>query len=283
MKNSSNIFFVSSVIILGLLSSGTRGCQEDYDLASYADSTPTPSPTPTTSPTPTPTPTPTPSPTTSAAVGNLNDLFRDAFVENTELPSQQPLGKMRYPFYDADREDNLSWASQWKNAVRESEDSAELIDSDRDGFLDWFEKKTNTDPMNAASTPIVRAYSLVECLAGRDNDGDGIPNDVERTLGLDLNNADSDEDGSKDGAEVISGSDPKKYGFVGPDADGDGLNDAYETTVGLNPQNFDTDGDGLRDDDEVALGANPFNIDTDSDGISDGREISLGGCPTVTD
>jgi hypothetical protein len=190
---------------------------------------------------------------------------------------------MRSPISGLNQDADLNWASQWKEQVRNSNDAAELVDTDQDGFLDWYEINNKSDPDDSKSSPAIKLGSLTKKLLGTDNDADGLPNRLEERLGTDIDNADSDEDGTKDGAEVISGANPTVYGFFGPDSDGDGLSDAYETNEGLNPQSFDTDGDGLRDDDEIALAANPFSIDTDSDGITDGRELMLGGHPSITD
>jgi len=99
-----------------------------------------------------------------------------------------------------------------------------------------------------------------------DNDGDGIPNDVE--------------------ARVV-GTDPCNI-----DTDGDGLSDGDEVDIhGTDPLNADTDGDGLSDGDEVDIhGTDPLNADTDADGVPDGAdacplegppgtgEINVGGC-----
>ncbi len=61
-----------------------------------------------------------------------------------------------------------------------------------------------------------------------DNDGDGLLNTLEDTVGLDSGDADYDDDGILDGAE---------------DADHDGVVDGTET----DPGNLDSDGDGIQD------------------------------------
>lgn len=67
-----------------------------------------------------------------------------------------------------------------------------------------------------------------------DTDGDKLTNQQELLLGLDPNNADTDNDGIPDGKEVGDVNNPK-------DSDGDGKIDAKE------PDNFDTDGDKIND------------------------------------
>ncbi|MBI1928046.1 Ig-like domain-containing protein [Candidatus Poribacteria bacterium] len=104
-----------------------------------------------------------------------------------------------------------------------------------------------------------------------DLDGDGVPDLVEVSLGLNPDNPDTDGDGLLDGEE---------------DNDNDGLSNAVEVLLGTDPTNPDTDGDGIRDGDEdndadglrdgqeVVLGTDPFNYDTDSDGFGDGEEVA---------
>lgn len=109
--------------------------------------------------------------------------------------------------------------------------------------------------------------------AGVDTDGDGVPDVVERVLGL--NPADP-SDGQRD-------------------LDGDGLGTAAELSLGLNPRNPDTDGNGIndRDDDadhdglsngaELARGTDPHRPDTDGDGWTDEAEVTAGSDPLKAD
>ena len=76
-----------------------------------------------------------------------------------------------------------------------------------------------------------------------DPDGDGLTNEVETTIGTDVNNPDTDGDGIDDGDE---------------DADGDGLTNIEEVLLGTDPTNPDTDGDGYSDGEEVANGSDPL-------------------------
>ncbi len=150
-----------------------------------------------------------------------------------------------------------------------------------------------------------------------DEDGDGISNPDEATIGTDPTNPDTDGDGINDGVEVTNGSnplDPCDPNATLPgcftDTDGDGLSDSYEGSIGTDPNDPDSDDDGLTDgtedgtsdpldpcdpnpnntacdadldglpdDIEAGLGTDPNNPDTDGDGISDGMEIANGSDP----
>lgn len=92
--------------------------------------------------------------------------------------------------------------------------------------------------------------------------------------------ADDDGDGLTNLQEATLGTDPKN-----PDTDGDGLTDREEVQVyGTNPLKQDTDEDGLPDGTEVAMGTNPLRADTDGDGIPDGLDPFplMASTPTVT-
>lgn len=87
-----------------------------------------------------------------------------------------------------------------------------------------------------------------------DLDADGLTNDQEGPLGSDPSDADSDDDGLKDGDEVL----------------------IYATNV----RNRDSDGDLLIDFDEInTYKTNPNGSDSDGDGASDGLEVAQGSDP----
>jgi outer membrane protein OmpA-like peptidoglycan-associated protein len=141
-------------------------------------------------------------------------------------------------------------------------------------------------------------------LGDADYDNDGLTNNVEKEIGSDPNNPDTDGDGLNDGEEVnVHHSSPIKSDTDGdnltdyeevidhrtnptqPDSDSDGLNDGEELARKTNPNKSDSDDDGLIDGDEVHdHKTDPRNNDTDGDGLEDGEEImKYSSNPTSTD
>ncbi len=105
-----------------------------------------------------------------------------------------------------------------------------------------------------------------------DADQDGLPDELEPTLGYDPARTDSDGNGRRDGDE---------------DRDGDGLTNSFEVLRALtDPLRLDTDGNGLPDGredpdrdglthlGEQAAGTDPQLADTDGDGWNDEAEVS---------
>ena len=118
-------------------------------------------------------------------------------------------------------------------------------DSDDEGLFDLLEKELGTDPLNP------------------DTDGDGLT-DYEEVykLGTDPLKADSDNNGIPDGEE---------------DSDADQITDAEELALGLSHILEDTDGDKVSDYDELNVyGTDPLNKDSDGDGAEDGWELEYG-------
>ncbi len=107
---------------------------------------------------------------------------------------------------------------------------------------------------------------------GCDDDGDGLTNAEENTLGTDPLLEDTDGDGVLDGLEVTNSSDPldpcdpvQAAGYTGYD----GANAIWMAG--------DCDGDGVSNADEVTNGSDPyFAVDTDGDGIPDSMETING-------
>ena len=101
-----------------------------------------------------------------------------------------------------------------------------------------------------------------------DNDNDGIPDLIERDLGLDMNSSsdsslDPDNDGLSNLEEYLNGTD-----INNEDTDGDGMPDGWEVENNLDPVTYsadiDTDGDGMTDLEEYQNGTDP-NVRNESD------------------
>ena len=127
-------------------------------------------------------------------------------------------------------------------------------------------------------------------LAAADADGDGLRVDVERALGLNADDADTDDDGLADIVELwTTFTDPKDAdsgdtGVRDPDRDpdGDGLTHRREVAEGTDPLVADTDGDTLLDGQEVGR-TDPRLADTDDDGLRDDSEARVGTDPKDPD
>ena len=184
------------------------------------------------------------------------------------------------------------------------------VDSDGDGTPNVFESSiadldgdgvTNqSDPANA--NVCIPNSNSAGCLA-TDSDGDGLTNGQEDALGTSRGNADTDGDGTNDGAEVGGNvnspadsdgdGNPNVLESSVADADGDGASNQNDSANGNacvpNPNStpclgLDNDGDGLTNSQEDALGTDRNNSDSDGDGISDGAEAGTNPAdPTDTD
>ncbi len=117
---------------------------------------------------------------------------------------------------------------------------------------------SGTVVIQATNDGAMAIKSAMVVLSSTDSDGDGIPDDVEISLGLDPHNpVDAQED-----------------------FDRDGLTNLREYQLGTDIRKADTDGDGINDGDEVdRYHTNPLLADTDGDGIPDGVEIQTGSDP----
>src|SRR3972149_7261738 len=104
-----------------------------------------------------------------------------------------------------------------------------------------------------------------------DKDMDGLIKKIEKEIGTDPENHDTDGDGLKDGEEVNN----YKSNPLNADTDGDGLKDGEEVNKHkTDPLKADTDGEGLNDGDEVnKYKTDPLKTDTDVDGLYDGEEV----------
>ncbi|MCB9571896.1 MAG: tandem-95 repeat protein [Kofleriaceae bacterium] len=109
-----------------------------------------------------------------------------------------------------------------------------------------------------------------------DRDGDGLTDAVEEEIGSDPDDADTDDDGVRDGDEPNWRDDTDGDGVINvldPDSDDDGLFDGTE--LGITEPDPDTDVDAghfIPDGDAGATTTNPLDADTDDGGVSDGDE-----------
>tara|TARA_B100001093_G_scaffold474132_1_gene498590 strand:+ start:3734 stop:6367 length:2634 start_codon:yes stop_codon:yes gene_type:complete len=155
------------------------------------------------------------------------------------------------------------------------------IDSDGDHYPDGYEVAINQDPTVFISSDCIAESALIAVyLDGSfDSDGDGLTDQEELTLGLEIENVDSDQDGFEDGLEVIAETDPLNF-FDYPRSNCQG-----ESSIFVVRSILDEDSDGLTDlTEENKLFANgkssKENIDSDGDFYYDGFEVSRGTDPT---
>ena len=125
-----------------------------------------------------------------------------------------------------------------------------------------------------------------------DSDGDGLWDEIEKELGTNIYNQDTDGDGINDPYEyLILGTNPLKKDTDDngiddgeEDLDVDGLTNKEEFNYGTDPWLADTDQDGLSDYDEIHIYmTNPLVADTDKDGLNDLDDILLGFNPLDPD
>jgi len=284
-----------ALVSIAVAVTGTKACQEDYEVGGQttitpvSDATNTPNgtlipngtgtvtATPSGSQTPqaggTPTATPTDDVSTDGIeAGDDAGLFEElsALGQRGEEPSSTAGGSG-----GAVSKDGGNWLGK-------AFDRSQWEDNDGDGFANVREESSQSDPGDANSVPTdVERGQLDLRIRQLDEDMDGVLNEDEAKRGTNPANSDSDGDGRTDGAEIASGGDPLDASVLYPDTDGDGLSNSFEENKGFNPSSNDSDGDGLRDDLELVVGSNPLKIDSDGDGISDGREYDLNSDPLL--
>ncbi len=141
---------------------------------------------------------------------------------------------------------------------------------------------TSDDCMDPNAPDCSTMTNRCECASGaaqcQDSDGDGISDGGEDKLGTDPRDADTDDDGTRDGAELAPDQDPDNDGLINAldaDSDNDALFDGTE-------QGFDCEGPGVdktrkrckADADRGMTTTNPTQADTDRGGVTDGSEDS---------
>jgi len=116
-------------------------------------------------------------------------------------------------------------------------------DTDGDGVLDGDEVAQGGDPLSgitveavpaespATETPVADSAPEEAAAVAGDSDGDGLPDELEASLGTDAFDTDTDDDGLSDGDEYYV----HQTGTRNPDSDGDGVLDGDEVTNGTNP------------------------------------------------
>lgn len=163
----------------------------------------------------------------------------------------------------------------------------------RDGFtfIGWSteKEKTNIFDFNSIVNSNTKLYAQwINFEDNKDNDNDGIPDNIEKLFGLSSNKDDTDGDGLSDYMEAyVLGLNPLMVDTNGDgitddkeDNDSDGLTNIFEIEHGIDPMMSDTDGDGLTDGEEInKYFTDPLNKDTDKDDVSDGVEVSIGTDP----
>lgn len=107
-----------------------------------------------------------------------------------------------------------------------------------------------------------------------DTDGDGLTDEIERTLGTDVDSVDTDGDGLSDFDEF----EEHKTNPLAADTDNDGVNDDVELDAGMNPRLQDTDGGGVFDGVELDNATDPTDPEDDYPAP---RETAGNGCSTA--
>lgn len=136
-----------------------------------------------------------------------------------------------------------------------------------DGSYTWMKIETVPDTdSDGLPDPWENLYfpgDLTKLSAAGDADGDGMTDTAELAKSTHPNNADTDNDGLKDGVETNTGT------FVSA------------SNTGTDPLKADTDGDGRKDGDEILVAplTNPFDTDSDDDNYLDGDEVATGHNP----
>ena len=228
---------------LGIVVSGTKACQEDYDFA--AQSTTTPAATATLEVTATLTATTTPTPTPTIVSGEVgveadNGLLQELSKLDSSTESAQSSSGAA--------SNETEGSANWLGAAFSKGAEGSWQDSDGDGYSDATEDGAGSEASDASSIPKDIGVTRLE----------------ERVRRADIELA-----GEREVGEV--------------DSDGDGISDETEKQRNMNPNSSDSDQDGLLDDRELLVGTNPLQVDSDDDGISDGREFEFGSDPTIAE
>jgi hypothetical protein len=142
-----------------------------------------------------------------------------------------------------------------------------VLDTDLDGFFDYFELTLGTSPESPDTDNdgysdhfeyYYFEFGFEPLVFSIDTDGDGLTDQLEEQLGTSSRDVDSDADGWSDFDEVLN----VRFGFdpsiSTTDEDFDGLADSFERELGTDVFSVDTDGDGATDFQEAAAGHDPL-------------------------
>ncbi len=118
---------------------------------------------------------------------------------------------------------------------------------------------------------MLKSPELILANSGKDRDGDGLSDKIEKEFGTNPNAPDSDKDGLVDSDELVL----FRTNPLVADTDGDGLSDSEEIrSYRTRPDAVDSDQDGLLDGEEVRTHkTDPLKADSDLDGLLDGEEL----------
>jgi MYXO-CTERM domain-containing protein len=148
-----------------------------------------------------------------------------------------------------------------------------VADSDRGGVRDGAEDPNHDGRVDAGELdPNNGADDLTPPL---DTDGDGLTDAEEGFAGIDPNDADTDDDGVQDGAEVHWNQDSEGDGLLNaadPDSDNDALYDGTESGVATAGPDTDTNAAHFIVDADPATRTDPLDPDTDDGTVRDGAE-----------
>jgi len=215
-------------------------------------------------------------------IEEYTDLLDDTLLD--PACNQDPIGTLASePYSDLD---SLTDGEEVNPTTSPYASDPNLEDTDADGLDDDGERTWNTDPTDVdtdddcfedgpettmaalpATTPVVGDFWPLNPVDDADSDDDGLMDGAEvdsscPTYGGYISNPRhdySDEDGVSDGNEVMGLGATCTYGCVSDpmvaDTDGDTLDDEAERTYDTDPLSADTDGDLYSDADEVSWGA----------------------------